>query len=590
MSKFSQTKKFVDIGSAGIARTTNTLLQPSLLFFIIHLYLIHPIFLINLSELNPWDEAAYLNAGRTFSQGALPSYAGNPLIGLFYALMYLPFRNSPFWMVHSATLGRLILFALLWLGVFLIAKQLKKYANPLVMVGIFLVTPLVVEFLRFPSDPLFASLAALSLWQLLCFYNTLKGKHLWLGSLFLGLAALARNDGLALFPIFLLVSFAISWRKVHWARVILPSLVPFIGLVGGYILLYGLATGDFRPGTVERTYDNFESGHQAIFSGTGNINPTVEARLEARRIFGTPEENRYSVINAIRRNPRIYLQRVWAVTKGMPQALLQAYGIRFAALLFLLGARGVVELICRKKWLLLAMLSLWPVHLVSGFVITIFRQGHLQFPFYVVYVLASIGLTAVLEGLSNRRERYFWYLTLGGLTLYGLIDTKLAIYYGAAIFIISLWVIHTVRSRFGQLEAFKPVPLLLLLAAGLIIRGNFPSPKVRTLGDDAAEQAVVYMIDHIEPGSRVAAGTPGVVWSAKMTFMGLASTDVPTNRTPIEFLDWMRSQDIQAIYVDRSLYNNNPLIWNSIEAQIGNGIERVFTADRGNVQVLFVSP
>ena len=126
-------------------------------------------------------------------------------------------------------------------------------------------------------------------------------------------------------------------------------LLPFAILVGGYILGYGFLTGDFSLGTMERTYDNFESGQQIVFPGTGEFNPVIESRLEARRLFGTPEENDYSVFNDIRRNPQEYIRRVKAALIRVPQDLLQAYGIRFTVLLFVLVGRGIFELIKRRE-------------------------------------------------------------------------------------------------------------------------------------------------------------------------------------------------------------------------------------------------
>ncbi len=145
-----------------------------LLLYLVNLFLIHPAFLLTLDEINPFDEASYINSGRMLLEGNLPSFAGNPLVDVFYALTYLPFWNSAFWLVQSAVLGRLLLFSLLWVSVYLVARQLARWAPPVLMVGLLLVTPLAVDMLRFPSDPLFAGLAGLSLWQLLRYREILE--------------------------------------------------------------------------------------------------------------------------------------------------------------------------------------------------------------------------------------------------------------------------------------------------------------------------------------------------------------------------------------------------------------------------------
>jgi hypothetical protein len=96
------------------------------------------------------------------------------------------------------------------------------------------------------------------------------------------------------------------------------------------------------------------------------------------------------------------------------------------------------------------------------------------------------------------------------------------------------------------------------------------------------------MVELLEPGDLVAAGSPGVVWAAKMTYLGLSAADVPWKRASDEFLEWMVSEGTKAIYVDETLYVDNPAIWRLIEPHIGNTIERVYSGDEGNVQVLLV--
>ncbi|OGO17519.1 MAG: hypothetical protein A2Z14_00930 [Chloroflexi bacterium RBG_16_48_8] len=561
----------------------------AIVLFLVNFFLVFAIFLPNLSDINPWDEAAYVSGGQKLMDGgAFPAYAGNPLTSVFFGLTYLPFRTSPYWMVQSISLARVLLFSLLWIGTYLVGRELSDFAPPKIALGIFFVTPLAIEMLRFPSDPLFASFAALSLWQLLKYKHSGNRKHIILSSSFMGLAALARNDGLSLFMIFILLVLLLSLRRRDLWRSLLCSLTPFFILVGGYILLYGLATGDFSSGTMERTYQNFESGQQVVYSGEGDFSPVIESRLEAQRLFGTAEENQNSVFKAIRRNPQEYIRRLIAATKGLPQLFLHAYGIRFALILFLLAFRGVVELARRKEVVLILILILWPMHLLTGFVITLFRTGHLQFPYYVVFALSSIGLFAILSNLRSRIEIGWLTLFLAGSCVYGILDNKLAIFYGAAVFLLSLWILYLYQSQIGQ--QLKASMFLLLLCAGIIIRGEFPSPKIRTLGSDPKEQAVTFMMETFPSDATIAAGAPGVVWAAKMGYAGLASGDVPREQTSQEFLQWLGDQGIEAIYVDHDLYIVLPVLWNLIEPQIGNGLERVFEVDRGNYQILIFKP
>ncbi|RPI33296.1 MAG: hypothetical protein EHM70_06445 [Chloroflexota bacterium] len=571
-------------------------LTAGVLFFVANLALIYPALLPDLADINPWDESVYIHSGQMIFNGEWQNFAGNPLAAIFYALTYLPFSKSPYWFVYSCALGRVILFALLWLSACLFASQVttgkdgQKLPLPAVMAGFLLVSPFITPMLRFPSDPLFASLAGFSLWQIMLYKNTRLLKHIWLASLFLGLATLARNDGLLMFPILAAVVIILSISAKQWLRTIPAVALPFAAVVGGYILFFGLLTGRFEMGTMGRTYDNFEAGHQAIYNVSGGINPVAEAKLEARRAFGTPEENNLSVFNAIQRNPKVYLQRLLITVKQLPDQILHAYGIRFAPVLFLLAARGILALLRSRQYGLLLILFIWPTHLASGLIITLFREGHLLFHFYIMLSLAITGLVAILENIANPRERIAWGVVLVGAALYGILDAKLAIFYGVSIFLIALLAIYAIRNQVGERPEVTLAALFIFLCAGLVIHGSYPSPTSRVLGDDAKEQALVYMWENLDRGEKVAGGAPGMVWAAQMTFINMSSPDVPVHRDSQQFYDWMVSQGVRAVYVDHSLYNDSPAVWELIKAQIGTGLTRVFSGDEGDIQVLLLQP
>ena len=68
--------------------------------------------------------------------------------------------------------------------------------------------------------------------------------------------------------------------------------------------------------------------------------------------------------------------------------------------------------------------------------------------------------------------------------------------------------------------------------------------------------------------------------------MGLTSLDVPLTDTPRQFLEWMQGQGIEAVYIDDTLSSGNPYLWEQISALTGNGLERIYAADEGDIQVL----
>ncbi|MCI0892673.1 MAG: hypothetical protein J4N65_08980 [Chloroflexi bacterium] len=567
----------------------NRTLTISVAAFLVNFYLVSAAFFPNLSEINAWDEATYVNGGRLLLDGQWPRLSNSPLGNVFYALASFPYADTALWLVHSVSLGRVVLFALLWISAMAVAWQLSDLASPLIMTGLLFVTKIPVSILNFPSDPLFVAFAALGFSQLLAFYRTRSVNRLWLASVFVGLSAMARNDGLILGVALIAATLLLTLRERNFWKPLLVSAAPFVILIGGYVLFYGLRTGDFAMGTIERTYDNFEAGHQTIYGGAGEINPVLEAKLEARRVFGTAEENRYSVFRAILRNPSVYLQRLVTETSKLPGQLLNAYGIRIAAPVFLFAVRGLYDLLRQKRYRLTVLFLLWATPILSGFIITIFRDGHLQFPFYLVYSLAAIGLTAAMGNLGNRREQIFWIVALVGFMAYGVIDRKPAVTYGVFL-LLAVFVIIRIGWRTMNLRPNAWVAaMLLFFAGGIILHGDYAGPKVRVLGQAADERGVLFMIEEFPEGTRVAAGSPGPIIAANMTYMGLASLDVPRFDDSKEFLSWMRGQDIKAIYVDHSLSSDNPFFWELISSEIGQELERGFVADEGDIQVLFLT-
>ncbi|MCX6071586.1 MAG: hypothetical protein NTU91_12145 [Chloroflexi bacterium] len=543
-------------------------------------------FVPNLRDLNMWDEAAWIQSGRAILAGWLPTVGSSPLVSILYALTCLPFLDSPFWLVHSASLARLILYGLLWLCAYRIARRLPTPAAA-ILLGMTFVSPLFTSLFRYPSDPLYSALAGLSLAEVLAFHANHNLRHAWGSSALVGLAALARNDGVLLALVLVPLLLLLAPKGRRW-RALVASVLPPVALIGGVILISGLQSGTFTLGTFERTYSNFEDGQQAVYEGTGERNRVVEARLEARRLFGTPEENHYSVWNAIRRNPVAYLARVRAFSIGLPSVFLEAYGKRFAAAFVVFAAAGFLTLVRRREYKLPVALVAFALPFLSVFVITIIRLSYPRLWWFSVYALAAIGLSELVGALGQWPRVAVWSAVWGAVAVYGVADNKLAIYYTAAVMLTALW-IGIILARRERASA-AAILLAVFLPAGLILHGSFPSPKIRQLGVAGDEQALLYLRDHFPPGTLVATGIPGVVQAAGMNPATLSSTDVPQFDDPAEVVRWMRVQDMQVVYVDAGLYRDNPALWSLIEAEIGSGFQRVFVAEEGNYQVLLVTP
>ncbi|HPH97337.1 MAG TPA: hypothetical protein PKW33_17275 [Anaerolineaceae bacterium] len=567
-------------------RFLSALQHPAFWVYVIQAMLISAVFLPNLWEMNLWDESAYIYSGYTLlTKGYLTIYAFSPLISMFYALTGLPFLSSPFWLVLSCSLGRFLLFTLLFTGGYLAAASLKRYGSHWAVLGLLAGTPILMEMYNYPTDPLFASMSALGFWQFMTWYHSRKTQNLALASTFLGLSALARNDGLVIFAAMSLAVLVFSWKQPRRWQSWLAAALPFLVLVAGYILLRGAVTGDFNPGTLERTYDNFESGQEIILSSKGEYSATIEAYLAAREAFGTPEENHYSVFNAIQRNPPVYLARMRALLASLPLTAARAYGARFVLLLGVLVLRGVIHLLRQRKGVVLLICLIWLSPLAVGLVNTMIRVGYLRLPYFVLMALASLGAGALLSDLASRRGQVIWGGLLLGLVAFTLWQDALSMLTGLLAAAAGLILLRVFQFRWQGRRLWPALVLLVVLGLGWGLHGPFPGFKWRTLGEAGPEVASAFLYRLLPEDSLVLSGVPGPVWMARMTFAGLNATDVPDFASAGEFLTWMRAQDIKAVYVDPSM---SPHFREMVDNLQGNGLELVYTTDQRYYQILLV--
>ncbi len=519
--------------------------------FVLNVVLQFSDFFPTLHEINIWDEATYIYKGYLFlTQGRLPSLIGSPLSSVFYALTMLPVQHSKDFFLLSDAIGRVLLFAFIFFSAYLIAHELKPYANPWVMLALVFIVPVAVTMYLFPSDILFAGFSGLAFWQMLVFYHCRRQKHLWRASLFMGLGALARAEGLILIGVMLIVTLVMSLPDRKWYRSMLAVLVPFVAFVGGYILVYGLATGDFNTGLSKRTYNNFESGHESIYSQENVFIPTISARLESREAFGTPEMNDYSVLKAILRNPRVYWQRVRRMPFVFFNKAVKAYGNKFILIYLWLSIRGMVALVRQKHTPLLLMGVLWFLPWGTGLLNTFFREGYFMMSYFVIFAFSAIGLSAMIRNFDKKAERISLAAGGGTVILAAVLLKNTSMLYRSVLFILGLGIVYLLWFRNRDGLDWRKHAWWVLLAIGLIIRGSYNSPEWPVYGNTDKERSVYFLQDTLPVGSKVLAGAPANIWAARMIYYGINSYDIPEFAGEQAFFDWIRAQGIDAVYVD----------------------------------------
>ena len=541
-------------------------------------------FFPTIRDINLWDDAAYIERGRMLAQGILPKFSDNPLMALIFAISYIPFKTDGYWIIHTSSIGRILMFALMWTSVYLIAKQipgLKWY----VMVGAMFVSTVSVDILENPSDSLYAGVAGLAFWQMLCYFNTRRTKHLALTSLIIGLAAMARNDGLVLFGVFVLITLFYLKSAENKLQHLAAAILPFVILVGGYVLAYGLFTGDYDLGTQERSYLAFQQGQMELTTAKPGciLGPVKCVEQEVNRLYGSSAENGNSVFRAIAHNPSAYLQRLQKTLSNLPRLAHDAYGKQtFYALIFLVPL-GIFALI-RKKQIALLLISLaWCLPLLTYF-LTFFRAGYLRTPFFIFLALASFGVLELIESLGQKRQ-WLWITILLVLTGVGL---KQSLNYDYFSTILLLACILLARVLQQSLPENRALIFTLFLAGGLIMRGGFTPPVIPITGAIAEEQAIIVLEQNFPENSLIGAGAPGIPFAARMKYLPTTEkTQLITATSPLEYYNGLKKLGIKAIYVDNIITNNRSL-WAIIKPGIGTYYEQLYTGRADSILVLKV--
>jgi hypothetical protein len=535
-----------------------------------------------------FDESVYANTGRLLAQGRLTPFSRNPLVGGVYALTYLPFSGSDFWLVGSLSVGRVVMFTLMWWAAYLVFKQIKTGVPALVMAGLLFTSPVLVNIVRNQSDSLFAAFSGFALWQMLAYFNHRRIRNLALTSLILGFAALARNDGLVLFVIFLGLAVWLSWKQDQLWRRVAAAVIPFIAIAGGYFLGYGLATGDFDQGLSSRTYIAFLQGQASTYTAEDCVISEIQCGvLGAEEVYGTAEENDYSVFKAIRNNPAAYWLRLKASFRSIPNFIYLGYGKLNIVFLAALAGWGVVELVRRKQVGLLVLILAWMAYLGVYF-LTFFRRGYLQMVYFGVYTLMGVGAYALASRIKDRRERLGWTAFLVLLLVGGMIAGNQTIILSAVLLLAAVWLAWL---RGGQDEGGRTalVFLSLLLAIGIMLNVGINPYVPHEVGSLPEEEAVLVIKDALPSDSLVAAGAPGWVWNSGMDYVSLGESVFNVDSGE-ELYDLLWERGVDAVYIDPYVSNAAAKIWAMIEPEIGHHYEEIYSGREGSIRVLLLNP
>ena len=232
-------------------------------------------------------------------------------------------------------------------------------------------------------------------------------------------------------------------------------------------------------------------------------NPYVEGHVDARKLFGTPEENGMSVVRAVARNFPAFLDRVAASLRQIPRQLMVAYGEPVGSVIvILLWVWGALVISTSRSSERRALIALgWPLHL-GAYLITFFRSSYFLLPCAAVLAVASIGAKSLLRPFHLSRGT-------ARVAAVGLL--------GAAV------VLHVV-----QHPVSKP----------RVGWGNTPS-----------ERAILFVQQSFPRDARIAAYAPAPVWAARGEYVTLI-LNLRTLQTSRELQQWLIRENIAALYVE----------------------------------------
>jgi hypothetical protein len=550
-----------------------------LLIFLLDLILVSPQLMPNYSEVNPDDEAKYVDSGWRLLRGDIRDLAWGPIVALVYAPAHLVVGSSPDWFMLELWTVRFILFAFLWWGIFYLGYQIKEIISPFVLVAVLFVSTPFFAVVVNQSDAVLVGFSTLALANLVKFCQNAKVRHLGLASLFVGLGVLARVETVILFMTLLVFGLVIGKGKVALLKLLSTAALPILAVIGLYLAASQIWMGKVDLGMANKSYDSFEM-NQSILTG-GDI---ALARQETRRLFGTQEENQGSILTAILRNPLAFTQRILANIKTIPTNYLNFFSKKLGPIGLLFSVYGIYSLIRKKAWMRISLLLIWPLHslVALGFLsLHIIPQT-----IYLPLLLGAIGITEFFSSRNYKVDKLVFISSTFLLCAISWLTNKpafLICFLLLGFVEIIYWI--TVSEIHPQMQGLH-FSILLLLAAGLILREPYQFPNYPVLGESPSEQAIHFLEARLPALSTILVPYPLPAIAAKMSYQTM---DVlPDSIISIaDFTNFLHQNSVQAVYLDSNRRGRND-IYNLMEQGFEQDLSLEYISADQSIRVFLV--
>jgi hypothetical protein len=568
------------VARAAFRSRFNLELLAILVTLLANLILVAPKLMPTNAQVNPDDEAKYVESGRLLLTGSIRDISWGPLVSLVYAPIHLVVGNSPDWFLIEVWVARFILFAFPWLGIYVLTRQFRNFAPPLVAAGVLFVATPFALIAKNQSDSLFLGFSALALAKLIEYYRERRMRDVGLASLFVGLGVLCRVETIVLVGSLTLIALVITARAPNFrknvGKILLAAVLPAAGVLALYVTACLAVNGSFAlSGIASKSYLAFESNqpHTVI--------DTPEARAESARLYGTRAENNGSVIQAILHNPGAFLQRVIDNAKTIPALYSGLFGQRLGLLLLFFSAWGTYWLIKKGAAPLLIILLVWALHALiplAFLILHIVPQSS-----FLPLLLGAVGFAASFDPALKKGERIALLLAAALLTLAGGISKNSSLLGSGALITAGLAIDWLARSRIQSQVRARQASLLLMVVIGLILHGPYKLTTTFAVDQSNEEQAIRYLEQTLPQGSKVLVPTGRQAIASKMTRVDPASLPDHMNSTQ-DVWDWLKRHRVQAVYAD-SHFEPRPEIDRLIRAGEGQYFDDVFTTADGNLTI-----
>ena len=292
----------------------------SLLILILFAILIQGWFVNSINFIGPQD-AGYLNIARTMFTSDVITAAEKELTIDYvdHSPLYVAVCGFVYFLTGdidgALKICYLFFSVILLVSIFLISLRLYERETAIISSFLVLFLPaLSVTIYYAMRHVIFISLLYLSLYFILKAYLDKRIRYYSLGGLALGLAYMTRGEGLVIFIAVLIVCILTSifeerrFNKEFFKRNIIFVFCFILFYLTQSLLIYN-STGDWgMGGRKDYQYAQFIFG-QAEIAGIKDASGSGTYEY-GHQLYGTGEENNFSIFNAIKRNPSAYMHRL----------------------------------------------------------------------------------------------------------------------------------------------------------------------------------------------------------------------------------------------------------------------------------------